>query len=219
MLRLKNKCEPCDCQPEILAQYHSSVDGVCENYYPEDTPKNTISIPYLKFTGRSTDFILQITEYSKTDVFDGSINIYAHCLRDGAVKFNSQNWYVCEQSVSVTFARCCSDCNVHKCLSHLGYICFDNIGYTCDSLRSWICPQENLSMAKVATNLMTSSVKIAKSGFATVDEATLSKRKEICNKCQYWQPTGNLGFGKCLKCGCTKYKQNFSVESCPLKKW
>ena len=41
----------------------------------------------------------------------------------------------------------------------------------------------------------------AKSGFKLSAEAELTRRKSICNNCNFWYPTARMGLGKCLKCG------------------
>lgn len=45
------------------------------------------------------------------------------------------------------------------------------------------------------------------------------RRLAICRTCEWWAESGNLGFGKCRKCGCTRLKQSLATERCPLAKW
>ena len=59
----------------------------------------------------------------------------------------------------------------------------------------------------------------AKSGFKLADEAELTRRKSICNKCNFWYPTARMGLGKCLKCGCSSAKLKLASEKCPIEKW
>ena len=58
----------------------------------------------------------------------------------------------------------------------------------------------------------------AKSGFKLTDEAELTRRKSICNKCKFWYPTARMGLGKCLKCGCSSAKLKLASEKCPIGK-
>jgi len=49
----------------------------------------------------------------------------------------------------------------------------------------------------------------------------LKRRGGICNACDLWKPSGNLGMGECThpQCGCTKLKRGFATETCPAGKW
>jgi hypothetical protein len=57
------------------------------------------------------------------------------------------------------------------------------------------------------------------SGFALVSESELKQRRAICDVCDWWKPSGNLGLGECRQCGCTRFKMNYASEKCRLKKW
>jgi hypothetical protein len=59
----------------------------------------------------------------------------------------------------------------------------------------------------------------AGSGFKKVQQHVYEKRLAICRKCQFWQENGNLGMGKCLKCGCGKGKHWLPHEQCPIGLW
>lgn len=54
---------------------------------------------------------------------------------------------------------------------------------------------------------------------ALVDGAVLETRKAICGACEFFNPKGNLGFGECKKCGCTRAKLFFKVSKCPIGRW
>jgi len=56
-------------------------------------------------------------------------------------------------------------------------------------------------------------------GFKKVQQHVYERRLAICRKCQFWQENGNLGMGKCLKCGCGKGKHWLPHEQCPIGLW
>jgi hypothetical protein len=57
------------------------------------------------------------------------------------------------------------------------------------------------------------------SGFKKVQQHVYERRLAICRKCQFWQENGNMGMGKCLKCGCGKGKHWLPHEQCPIGLW
>ena len=59
----------------------------------------------------------------------------------------------------------------------------------------------------------------AGSGFKKVQQHVYEKRLAICRKCQFWEEKGNLGMGKCLKCGCGRGKHWLPHEQCPIGLW
>ena len=59
----------------------------------------------------------------------------------------------------------------------------------------------------------------AGSGFKKVQQHVYEKRLAICRKCQFWQENGNMGMGKCLKCGCGRGKHWLPHEQCPIGLW
>jgi hypothetical protein len=75
-------------------------------------------------------------------------------------------------------------------------------------------PQLN-QMKKFAGSMAT----WAGSGFKRVQQHVYEKRLAICRKCQFWEEKGNLGMGKCLKCGCGKGKHWLPHEQCPIGLW
>jgi len=75
------------------------------------------------------------------------------------------------------------------------------------------------STLEMLQHFTSASFKWAKSGFKFADESTLSHRREICLKCEFWKPNARMGMGKCLKCGCTSMKLKFATEKCPTGKW
>ena len=62
--------------------------------------------------------------------------------------------------------------------------------------------------------------KWAKSGFLKTPEDILNKRLSICQACEFWNPEGFRGTGKCTKCGCSTWaKLRMATERCPIGKW
>jgi len=78
---------------------------------------------------------------------------------------------------------------------------------------------KSLSISQKATNLTKSMATWAGSGFKRVQQHVYEKRLAICRKCQFWQENGNMGMGKCLKCGCGKGKHWLPHEQCPIGLW
>jgi len=79
-----------------------------------------------------------------------------------------------------------------------------------------------LSQPKTIAKIRSASASVAKwarAGFVSVSEKTYNEREAICNACEFWQPDGNFGMGKCLKCGCAKGKLKLPHEKCPIGKW
>jgi hypothetical protein len=60
----------------------------------------------------------------------------------------------------------------------------------------------------------------AKNLFPVASKKTYEKRLSICNGCEFYDPSGWGGRGKCLKCGCcTSAKAKLKTEKCPIGKW
>jgi hypothetical protein len=79
--------------------------------------------------------------------------------------------------------------------------------------------QNNTQKVNVINNFAQSMVTWAGSGFKKVQQHVYEKRLAICRKCQFWQENGNMGMGKCLKCGCGKGKHWLPHEQCPIGLW
>lgn len=75
------------------------------------------------------------------------------------------------------------------------------------------------AVTRKARNFSGSMVKWAGSGFKKVQQHVFDKRMNICRQCQFWQEEGNLGMGKCLKCGCGRGKHWLPHEQCPIGLW
>ena len=76
--------------------------------------------------------------------------------------------------------------------------------------------QGNIELLKHFTN---ATIRFAKSGFKIAGIETLSARKAICDKCEFWDSTAFFGRGKCRKCGCSSAKLRLASEKCPIGKW
>jgi len=61
--------------------------------------------------------------------------------------------------------------------------------------------------------------KWANDGFKRVEQHVFNKRIAVCRQCQFWEEHGNMGMGKCLKCGCGKGKHWLPHEQCPIGLW
>jgi hypothetical protein len=64
------------------------------------------------------------------------------------------------------------------------------------------------------------SYKWVASGAHILTQEQLNIRKDICCSCEFWNPSGFAGTGKCDKCGCsTQAKLRMSTSKCPIDKW
>jgi hypothetical protein len=76
------------------------------------------------------------------------------------------------------------------------------------------------SLATQAKTLIGSLAEWAKRGMKVVDADTLQVRLDICAGCEFWNPRGFKGTGRCMKCGCsTQAKLRMATASCPVNKW
>jgi hypothetical protein len=76
-----------------------------------------------------------------------------------------------------------------------------------------------MNRGKPVVKFAKSMVTWAGNGFKKVQQHVYEKRLAICRKCQFWQENGNMGMGKCLKCGCGKGKHWLPHEQCPIGLW
>lgn len=57
-------------------------------------------------------------------------------------------------------------------------------------------------------------------GFNLSSPEEMSRRKDICVSCEFWDSSALNGSGRCLKCGCSTWaKIRMGTESCPIGKW
>jgi protein-arginine kinase activator protein McsA len=81
-------------------------------------------------------------------------------------------------------------------------------------------PSNFPSLASMGVNLAKDVVNTVKSGIAgqgiQVDEAESNKRKQICDKCEFF----NTQQQRCTKCGCfMAVKVYLKASHCPVGKW
>jgi hypothetical protein len=79
--------------------------------------------------------------------------------------------------------------------------------------------QHNPNFPNKVKNFAGSMTKWACGGFKKVGQDVYNKRMAVCNACQFWDNDGNLGMGKCSKCGCGRGKLWLGHEKCPIGKW
>ena len=75
------------------------------------------------------------------------------------------------------------------------------------------------TVSRQAKQFAGSMAKWAGSGFKKVQQHVFEKRMNICRQCHFWQENGNMGMGKCLKCGCGRGKHWLPHEQCPIGLW
>ena len=80
-------------------------------------------------------------------------------------------------------------------------------------------PPEQNSILMPVKNFTKSMITWAENGFQRVGQEVFDKRIGICRTCEFWEEKGNLGMGKCLKCGCGRGKHWLSHEQCPIGLW
>jgi hypothetical protein len=57
-------------------------------------------------------------------------------------------------------------------------------------------------------------------GLPFASEELVQNRLSICQACEFWNPEGFGGTGKCTKCGCSTWaKLRMATERCPVGKW
>lgn len=81
--------------------------------------------------------------------------------------------------------------------------------------------EQNLpSLTDMTKSLFQSATRWMRNGLVTTDEETLKTRIETCKACEFWNPNGFNGTGRCTKCGCSTWaKLRMATEKCPLGKW
>ena len=75
-------------------------------------------------------------------------------------------------------------------------------------------------LTTMASTLLSSTMRWAKSGMPTATPEQFHSRVEICKGCEFWEGSGFAGTGRCKKCGCsTQAKLRMATEKCPIDKW
>jgi hypothetical protein len=75
------------------------------------------------------------------------------------------------------------------------------------------------SIKEQAMGFLDSMYEFAASGFKTVTKEQYDARRAICESCQFFDPNGFAGLGRCRKCGCSSYKLNVATAQCPFGFW
>ncbi len=76
------------------------------------------------------------------------------------------------------------------------------------------------SKIEMSKSFVKSMSKWIASNAPLASEDLLSRRKEICSKCEFWNPKGFKNTGRCMKCGCSTWtKLRMATEKCPIGKW
>jgi len=76
------------------------------------------------------------------------------------------------------------------------------------------------TIPQLVKTALQSAANWVKNGFQHTDEETLTLRIECCRSCEFWNPQGFKGTGRCMKCGCSTWaKLRMATEQCPIGKW
>lgn len=60
---------------------------------------------------------------------------------------------------------------------------------------------------------------IAEGNLGLSDEEQYKERFTICSECEFYNPKGYAGIGKCEKCKCSRFKLDFKKSRCIIGKW
>ena len=74
-------------------------------------------------------------------------------------------------------------------------------------------------IADLVRNFAGAVTRWVRAGLPVVRDETFRVRYDTCGGCEHWHPEGNLGLGKCDRCGCASIKLWMATERCPLGKW
>jgi len=84
-------------------------------------------------------------------------------------------------------------------------------------------PKEKIKTPPLTTmmaSMMQSASSWAAKGMRHTSEDILKTRLEACHSCEFWNPQGFKGTGRCMKCGCSTWaKLRMATEKCPIGKW
>ena len=76
------------------------------------------------------------------------------------------------------------------------------------------------SVEEMAKSIAKSATQWIKGGVKITSESTFKTRLETCHGCEFWNPKGFGGTGRCMKCGCSTWaKLRMATEKCPVGKW
>ena len=80
--------------------------------------------------------------------------------------------------------------------------------------------QESPELRTMAKTALQATSRWALNGFAKTEKETLKTRLKACHGCEFWNPQGFKGTGRCMKCGCSTWaKLRMATEKCPIGKW
>jgi ribosomal protein L40E len=98
---------------------------------------------------------------------------------------------------------------------------FEDLKALYDKYEKPLLPEEHVEPDPhiLLLNFIGAMVDSAKSGFKRTTAEQHEARKQICQGCEMWDPTGFWGAGKCKKCGCSGAKLWLATSKCPLNKW
>jgi hypothetical protein len=90
-----------------------------------------------------------------------------------------------------------------------------------------VSPQSILLMFYQPPKLTAQAASLAKAvisavregGPIKVTEKTFIERKNICNTCEYYDPSAFMNTGRCRVCGCGVAKLQMANQECPKGKW
>lgn len=87
----------------------------------------------------------------------------------------------------------------------------------CGEIETGEAPPANLGerLLKFGRSMM----KWKNSGWSVVEPAVYEQRWQACLGCEFWNGEPYFGYGRCLKCGCSRLKLLATTESCPIGKW
>jgi hypothetical protein len=75
------------------------------------------------------------------------------------------------------------------------------------------------TLVELARNFGGSVRRWVSAGFPVAKAVEFDERLKVCQMCESWDATGNVGAGKCKVCKCTKIKLWMATEKCPKGKW
>lgn len=114
----------------------------------------------------------------------------------------------------------CPDRNEHGFCSKRGGIVSQGVCRSCCGIDVPAPrPLPEPSLSEMGANLSEALAEWARAGFTVASMVEISRRREICLACEHWRPLARMGLGKCLICGCCRFKWWLASEQCPLGKW
>ena len=94
-----------------------------------------------------------------------------------------------------------------------------------DLIHAQVCEREPASYCQqwpglqIVKGFVKEAGKFVASGMRFASPEVQAQRKAICEACKFWDKNGNMGAGKCLKCGCSKFMYKIASKRCPIGAW